>query len=176
MNFQEATTKRQDLEMLFSPYGEITRIDMKKNYAFVQFTDVASATRAKEATNQGKLDQSTITVEYTAPEGRRDRERGGDRDRDRDDRRRDNNFSGRRGPDRDRGSPRGMGGRGGDGVDSGRGGYRGGREDEYRRRDDSNFRDRDRRYVLEDRLLDFLFCVPFPPLNWIFPPCFFRST
>lgn len=51
---------------------------MKRNYAFVQFRTVEEATRAKDATNGGKLDQSEITVEYVARrmgEGGRDRGR-----------------------------------------------------------------------------------------------------
>ena len=64
--------------MLFEPYGELVRIDMKRNYAFVQFKTVEEAIRAKEATNGGKLDQSEITVEFVA---RRMGEGGGRRDR-----------------------------------------------------------------------------------------------
>jgi len=66
VNFHEETTKREDLQMLFEPYGELVRIDMKRNYAFVQFKTVDEAIRAKDATNGGKLDQSEITVEYVA--------------------------------------------------------------------------------------------------------------
>merc|ERR1711966_291975 len=75
VNFHEETTKREDLQMLFEPYGELVRIDMKRNYAFVQFKTVEEAIRAKESTNGGKLDQSEITVEYVA-------RRMGDRARD----------------------------------------------------------------------------------------------
>jgi len=49
--------------MLFTKFGELVRIDMKKNYAFVQFTNVEDAIKAKNATNGGKLDQNVITVE-----------------------------------------------------------------------------------------------------------------
>jgi arginine/serine-rich splicing factor 4/5/6 len=73
--------------MLFSPFGELVRIDMKRNYAFVQFKTVEEAMRAKDATNGGKLDQSEITVEFVA---RRMGEGGGGGGRgggDRDDRR-----------------------------------------------------------------------------------------
>merc|ERR1712038_1238391 len=66
VNFHEETTKREDLQMLFEPFGELVRIDMKKNYAFVQYTTVEDATRAREATDGGKLDQSVITVEFVA--------------------------------------------------------------------------------------------------------------
>lgn len=117
--------------MLFEPYGELVRIDMKRNYAFVQFTNTEQAKAAKEATNGGKLDQSIITVEYVA---RRmgDKPRGGGRDRGgrgryddrrgggyRDDyRRRDDRYDDRRRDDRFYDDRRG-------------GGYR----DDYRRRD-----------------------------------------
>lgn len=52
--------------MLFEPYGELIRIDMKRNYAFVQFKSIDEAIRARDATNGGKLDQSEITVEFVA--------------------------------------------------------------------------------------------------------------
>lgn len=66
VNFHENTTKKEDLELLFEPYGKLLRIDLKRNYAFVQYASIAEATRAKEATNGGKLDQSVLTVEYVA--------------------------------------------------------------------------------------------------------------
>lgn len=64
VNFHVETTRKSDLELLFRPYGELLRIEMKKNYAFVQFASVEEARKAKEATNGGKLDQSAISVEY----------------------------------------------------------------------------------------------------------------
>lgn len=71
--------------MLFEPYGELVRIDMKRNYAFVQFRTIEQATKAKEATNGGKLDQSVLTVEYVARqrlnERRNDSRRSQDRSR-----------------------------------------------------------------------------------------------
>jgi len=88
VNFNEDTTKREDLDMLFRPYGDIKRIEMKRNYAFVQFANVDQASRAKEATNGGKLDESVINVEYVASRigdvnrGRDRRDFGRDRDRD----------------------------------------------------------------------------------------------
>uniref|UniRef100_A0A7S1YJG1 RRM domain-containing protein n=1 Tax=Grammatophora oceanica TaxID=210454 RepID=A0A7S1YJG1_9STRA len=79
VNFHEETTKREDLEMLFDPFGEIVRIEMKRNYAFVQFRTIEQATRAKEAVNGGKLDQSYLTVEYVAQQRGRDGGGGGRR-------------------------------------------------------------------------------------------------
>ena len=46
VNFHEETTKREDLQILFEPIGELVKIDMKKNYAFVQYTTIEDATRA----------------------------------------------------------------------------------------------------------------------------------
>jgi len=108
VNFHEETTKREDLEMLFSPYGELVRIDMKRNYAFVQFTSVENATKAKDATNGGKLDQSVITVEYVAQRMGEARDRWRERER----------------------SDRGYRGR-----DYSRGGYRRSERNDYFRRD-----------------------------------------
>lgn len=138
VNFHEETTKREDLQMLFEPYGELVRIDMKRNYAFVQFKTIDEAIRAKDATNGGKLDQSEITVEFVARRmgegggerrggGRRYEERGGYR------------AGGRGGrdeyrPRRDEYRPRGGGG------------YRGDRyDDEYRRGGGGGYRDDRRR-------------------------------
>jgi arginine/serine-rich splicing factor 4/5/6 len=77
VNFQEETTKREDLKMLFEPFGELVRIDMKRNYAFVQFKNVDEATKAKEATNGGQLEQSVLTVEYVARQRNRNDDSGG---------------------------------------------------------------------------------------------------
>jgi len=101
VNFSEETTKREDLEMLFSKFGDLVRIDMKRNYAFVQFTSIDDATKAKNATNGGKLDQNVITVEYVAQRRKDDDRRGGYRG-DRDRGRRGDYRGGRRGYDRDR--------------------------------------------------------------------------
>ena len=81
VNFHEETTRKEDLEMLFQPYGELIRIDMKRNYAFVQFATVDQAKAAKEATNGGKLDQSAITVEFVARRMNDDRRPFRDRSR-----------------------------------------------------------------------------------------------
>lgn len=149
VNFHEETTKKEDLQMLFEPFGELTRIEMKRNYAFVQFRSIAEAKKAKETTNGGKLDQSVLTVEYVAqkrsdggPTGRdRDRHRGGGRDRYGGDRRdRD-----RHGGDNRRGAPDRRGQSNFDRNDD-----RGGRDSRYNdnrrddRYDDSRRGDRDR--------------------------------
>jgi splicing factor, arginine/serine-rich 4/5/6 len=118
VNFHEETTRRDDLKMLFEPYGELVRIEMKRNYAFVQFKTIEEATKAREEVNGGKLDQSVLTVEYVAQQrgdgdirrdvGRRGRgessggRRGDDRRRPRND---DNRRDDHRRRDHDRRSP-----------------------------------------------------------------------
>lgn len=136
VNFHEVTTKREDLEMLFAPFGELLRIDMKRNYAFVQFRTVEQAQAAKDATNGGKLDQSEITVEFVA---RRVGEDGG---RFRGDRRRDDFRGDYRGPRRDdsRGPRRDRDYRRDDDYRGGRSGYGGPRDRDYRRRSRSRSR------------------------------------
>jgi len=108
VNFHEQTTKREDLRMLFEPYGELVRIEMKRNYAFVQFRTIEQATMAKEEVNGGKLDQSVLTVEYVAQHrGDNDRRRGGDfQRRPYNERRRDHSRGPPRYDDRRRSPPR----------------------------------------------------------------------
>jgi RNA recognition motif-containing protein len=81
VNFHEDTTRYEDLRMLFEPFGELVRIDMKRNYAFIQFRSIEQATAAKEATNGGKLDQAVLTVEYVARKRVGEGGRGGGPDR-----------------------------------------------------------------------------------------------
>jgi len=130
VNFHEETTKREDLDMLFSPYGKIVRIEMKRNYAFVQFETIDQAIAAKDATNGGKLDQSELTVEYVAR--RMGESRGPPRRRYDDDRR------------------GGYRGGGGGGYRDGRDDYHyrggGGRRDDYRPRGGGRDRYDDRDY------------------------------
>merc|ERR1740117_2803498 len=146
VNFSEETTKREDLKMLFEPFGEMVRIDMKRNYAFVQFRTIDEATKAKDATNGGRLEQSVLTVEYVARQrpddngGRRggsryrDDRRGGNRNRDD---RRDRGAPpdhrggdrGDRGGDRDYHDGRGGGDRYNDDRGRGRDDFRGGGRD-----------------------------------------------
>lgn len=140
VNFQEETTKREDLKMLFEPFGELVRIDMKRNYAFVQFATIDEATRAKNSTNGGRLEQSVLTVEYVARQRNRNDDGGGRRGGGGGGRnRRDDRGGGRYRDDRYRDDRRGrrddlrMGDRGGSSADNddrgrGRDDFRGGRD------------------------------------------------
>jgi RNA recognition motif-containing protein len=133
VNFSEATTKKQDLEMLFEPFGELMRIDMRKNYAFIQFRTVEQAAKAKEGTDGGRLQQSIITVEFVV----RQRVRGARRDEGRGPPPASSSLSSRASNnDRTRYDDRGGGGyeRGGIGRGSSRPEYPPAAADDYRRR------------------------------------------
>eukprot|EP00814_Leptocylindrus_danicus_P008147 CAMPEP_0116018504 /NCGR_PEP_ID=MMETSP0321-20121206/8686_1 /TAXON_ID=163516 /ORGANISM="Leptocylindrus danicus var. danicus, Strain B650" /LENGTH=241 /DNA_ID=CAMNT_0003488907 /DNA_START=341 /DNA_END=1068 /DNA_ORIENTATION=- len=65
VNYHVDRTRREDLEMLFKDYGRLVRVDMRRNYAFVQFESTEEALKAKNATDGGKLDDSVLSVEFT---------------------------------------------------------------------------------------------------------------
>lgn len=72
VNFDIDNTREADLEKHFAPYGKLNRVQIKRNYGFVQYTDLDDAIAAREATNLSRLLGFTITVEYVArdPDGR----------------------------------------------------------------------------------------------------------
>jgi len=76
VNFNVETTRREDLEVLFKDYGRLIRVDMRRNYAFVQFESTEEATKAKEATDGGKLDDNILSVEYVVSKRREGFRRG----------------------------------------------------------------------------------------------------
>lgn len=130
--------------MLFEPYGQLMRIDMKRNYAFIQFKTVEEAALAREKTNGGKLDQSVLTVEFVARQRRHDDGVGYRNDRRRDDRGGYRGQSGYRGRDNgndrydDRRRDRGVGGSRSENEGRSYGGY----DDRRGRYDDGPMRDR----------------------------------
>jgi len=69
VNFDVTSTHARDLEDLFRPYGRIERIELKRNFAFVQFKSVDEATRALNALNGYKLVDRYLTVEYVSRKG-----------------------------------------------------------------------------------------------------------
>ncbi|PWA94974.1 serine/arginine-rich splicing factor RS2Z32 [Artemisia annua] len=83
-------TRSRDLEDIFSRYGRIRDVDMKRDFAFVEFSDPRDADDARYSLNGRDVDGSRIVVEFAkgAPRGGgggdRDYRGGGDRDRDRD--------------------------------------------------------------------------------------------
>ncbi|GMI27205.1 hypothetical protein TeGR_g1208, partial [Tetraparma gracilis] len=73
VNFDVEGTTRENLKELFEPFGELRRVDIQKNYAFVEFTTVDAAVAARDGTNGGKLNQNTLSVEYSEPKPPRPR-------------------------------------------------------------------------------------------------------
>lgn len=51
INFDPINTRIQDLERHFEPYGKISNVRIRRNFAFVQFESQEDATKALEAAN-----------------------------------------------------------------------------------------------------------------------------
>ncbi|KAE9605453.1 hypothetical protein Lal_00024849 [Lupinus albus] len=64
INFDPVHTRTRDLEKHFDPYGKISNIRIRRNFAFIQFETQEDATRALDATNLSKFLDRVITVEY----------------------------------------------------------------------------------------------------------------
>lgn len=77
VNFDARRTEERDLEYHFEPYGRLTRVHIRRNYAFVQYETVEEANEAKKKTDGSELMGRTLTVEFVANEGRRRRSPGG---------------------------------------------------------------------------------------------------
>ncbi|KAG1678048.1 hypothetical protein FOA52_000844 [Chlamydomonas sp. UWO 241] len=95
VNFDVQRVTERDLGNHFDYYGRIKRIEIKKNFAFIQYDDIKDAIRALESENGKQFKGRTITVEYVQnenPWGDRDGDRrgggGGGRSRSRSPRRR----------------------------------------------------------------------------------------
>ncbi|VVB06021.1 unnamed protein product [Arabis nemorensis] len=67
-------TRTRDLERLFGRYGRIRDVDMKRDYAFVEFSDPRDADDARHYLDGRDFDGSRISVEASrgAPRGSRD--------------------------------------------------------------------------------------------------------
>ncbi|CAJ2630087.1 serine/arginine-rich splicing factor RS40 isoform X1 [Trifolium pratense] len=106
INFDTYQTRTRDLERHFEPYGKIVSVRIRRNFAFVQYDSEDDASKALEATNNSKLLDRVISVEFSSKDD--DARRNGhspDRGRDR---QRDRSRDGRRSPSpyrRERGSP-----------------------------------------------------------------------
>ncbi|GMH32520.1 hypothetical protein BSKO_00354 [Bryopsis sp. KO-2023] len=87
VNFDARRTEEKDLEYHFEPYGRLTRVHIRRNYAFVQYDNVDEAAEAKKKTDGSELMGRTLTVEFVANEGRRRRSPGRDMSRSRSPRR-----------------------------------------------------------------------------------------
>eukprot|EP01087_Luapelamoeba_hula_P020876 TRINITY_DN71_c0_g1_i1.p1 TRINITY_DN71_c0_g1~~TRINITY_DN71_c0_g1_i1.p1 ORF type:complete len:375 (+),score=38.33 TRINITY_DN71_c0_g1_i1:174-1298(+) len=77
VNFDHERTHPREIERVFQPYGEVTRVELKRNFAFVQFAKVEDAKRALDNLNGYKLNDRVISVEFTHRTiDERDRKRG----------------------------------------------------------------------------------------------------
>ncbi|KAG6533636.1 serine/arginine-rich splicing factor RS41-like isoform X1 [Zingiber officinale] len=64
INFDPINTRTRDLERHFEPYGKISNVRIRRNFAFIHFEDQEDASKALEATNMSKLLDRIISVEY----------------------------------------------------------------------------------------------------------------
>uniref|UniRef100_A0ACD5UW75 Uncharacterized protein n=2 Tax=Avena sativa TaxID=4498 RepID=A0ACD5UW75_AVESA len=64
INFDPINTRVTDLERHFGPFGKISNVRIRKNFAFVQFETQEEATKALDATHLTKLLDRVISVEY----------------------------------------------------------------------------------------------------------------
>jgi len=65
VNFDEASTSRDNLRKAFERYGTIDKIEMRRNYAFITFSNLKAASRALNELNGSQLNNREITVEFS---------------------------------------------------------------------------------------------------------------
>ncbi|KAL6650366.1 hypothetical protein ACP70R_009291 [Stipagrostis hirtigluma subsp. patula] len=64
INFDPINTRVSDIERHFEPFGKISNIRIRRNFAFVQFETLEEASKALEATHSTRLLDRVISVEY----------------------------------------------------------------------------------------------------------------
>ncbi|XP_016435321.1 serine/arginine-rich splicing factor RS41 isoform X1 [Nicotiana tabacum] len=64
INFDPVHTRTRDIERYFEPYGRISNVRIRRNFAFVQYESEDDASRALEATNMSKFMDRVISVEF----------------------------------------------------------------------------------------------------------------
>ncbi|XP_010544863.1 PREDICTED: serine/arginine-rich splicing factor RS31 isoform X2 [Tarenaya hassleriana] len=64
INFDPVRTRERDIERHFEPYGKVTNVRIRRNFAFVQFATQEDATKALEGTQRSKLQDRVVSVEY----------------------------------------------------------------------------------------------------------------
>nr|XP_010911497.1 serine/arginine-rich splicing factor RS31 [Elaeis guineensis] len=64
INFDPIRTRVRDIERHFEPYGKILNVQIRRNFAFVQFETQEEATKALECTNMRKILDRVVSVEY----------------------------------------------------------------------------------------------------------------
>lgn len=83
VNFAPHETNERDLRRAFARYGNVLRVDMRRNYAFIEFEKIEQATDALKGMNGEKLLDREIIVEYMAGNGAVTRKRSRSRSRSR---------------------------------------------------------------------------------------------
>ncbi|CAN0889505.1 Pentatricopeptide repeat-containing protein At5g08510 [Linum grandiflorum] len=64
INFDPVRTRVEDIKRHFEPYGEVTNVRIRRNFAFVQFETQEDATKALESTHLSKILDRVVSVEY----------------------------------------------------------------------------------------------------------------
>ncbi|KAH9328609.1 hypothetical protein KI387_000717, partial [Taxus chinensis] len=64
INFDPANTMVRDLERHFEPYGKVLNVRMRRNFAFIQYESQQEATKALASTDNSKVLDKVISVEY----------------------------------------------------------------------------------------------------------------
>ncbi|KAK3143165.1 hypothetical protein QOZ80_4BG0359290 [Eleusine coracana subsp. coracana] len=64
INFDPTMTREGDIQRHFGPFGRISNIRIRRNFAFVQFETLEEATKALEGTHATMLLDRVISVEY----------------------------------------------------------------------------------------------------------------
>ncbi|KAL6847535.1 hypothetical protein ACP4OV_022561 [Aristida adscensionis] len=74
INFDPIRTKVRDIERHFEPYGKITNIRIRRNFAFVQYETQEEATAAVKNTDKSTILDRVVTVEYAFRDDDNDKE------------------------------------------------------------------------------------------------------
>ncbi|KAL6004574.1 Serine/arginine-rich splicing factor rs41 [Asimina triloba] len=64
INFDPIHTRTRDLERHFEPYGKVLNVRIRRNFAFIQYESQEDASKALDATNESRLMDRVISVEY----------------------------------------------------------------------------------------------------------------
>lgn len=62
VNFDVDRTRERDLEKHFEEYGRLKRVQIKRNYAFVQYETIEQAMDALKSTNGSVLPGMTVNL------------------------------------------------------------------------------------------------------------------
>eukprot|EP01089_Gocevia_fonbrunei_P021521 TRINITY_DN8394_c0_g1_i1.p1 TRINITY_DN8394_c0_g1~~TRINITY_DN8394_c0_g1_i1.p1 ORF type:complete len:249 (-),score=55.79 TRINITY_DN8394_c0_g1_i1:131-877(-) len=74
VNFHPSHTITRELEKLFGSYGKLIRVEVKRNFGFIQYDNLDDAIQAKKSLDGSKMaDGRQITVEYVARTSTTDR-------------------------------------------------------------------------------------------------------